>query len=284
MKKIFSILLIISLLFSMCACTASDLNYDDEIIQTSNSMLEEWGLEEGRTFSVTIDEQDIYHIDIDGYELLVKMESDLNERRQKTNTEEYNSEVIGTAKEKVINYINNSGVLRDKEELVEYINNLSFKTADFSDGEEAAAEYDLEEDVVFINNQYLDLVSEWMLVHELVHALCQKTNGGADNLRYSYDLFNEVLTDIITAAINPKISSEAISGYTEYYQWGYLYLGCVGIDGIEAYFYGYDEILSYISEEELDIFVESIEQIDSAENAIVIVCNCINDWGLEKAS
>ena len=292
MKKIFSILLIISILFSMCACTASNekdddkiiKSSDDEIIQTSNIMLEEWGLEEGRTFSVLKDIEEVYHIDINGEELLIKIQDNTREGYIKTNAKEYNSEVIEKARGKVIDYISNSNILKDKEELIEYINNVPFKAVDYQNEEDTIAEYDLKEDTVFINNNNLKLVCEWMVVHELIHALCQRTNEGAQNLRYPYATFNETLTDIITASMDPGIISGMQSGYTEYYQWIYLYLGCVGVNGIEAYFYGYDKILTQIPEEELDIFVESIEQIDSTENALVIVCNCINDWGLEKLS
>ena len=94
MKKIFSILLIISILFSMCACTASNQNYDDEIIQKSNMMLEEWGLEEGRTFSVSKDIEEVYHIDINGEELLIKIEDNTKEGYIKTNAKEYNSDIL----------------------------------------------------------------------------------------------------------------------------------------------------------------------------------------------
>lgn len=283
-KKFFSILLIISILLSMCACTTFNENYDDEIIQTSNAMLEEWGLEEGRTFSVSKDIEEVYHIDINGEELLIKIEDNTKEGYIKTNAKEYNSEVVENSRGKVIDYISTSNILKDKEELIEYINNVPFKIAEYQNKNDTIAEYDLKEDTVFINSKNLELVCEAMIVHELIHALCQRTNGGAQNLRYPYATFNEVLTDIITASMNPEIIPGMQSGYMEYYQWIYLYLACVGIEGIEAYFYGYDKILTQIPEEELDIFVESIEQIDSTENALAIVCNCINDWGLEKVS
>lgn len=283
-KKFFSSLLIIILLFSMCACTASNKSYDNQIIELSNNMLEDWGLEEGRTFSVILDSEDIYHIDINGYELLIKIEDNRNKLQEKNNIKECNLEVVEKAKTKLINYIEASNILKGKEELINYINNMPIKIADFSGEDTGAAEYDYTKDIILINNLYLDSICEWMIVHELVHALCQKTNGGIENERYPYAVFNEVLTDIITASMNPCLTDGMVSGYLSYYQWIYLYLGCVGIDGIEAYFYGYDKILARIPEEELDIFVESMEKIDSIEDAIVIVCNCINDWGLEKAS
>ena len=284
MKKFISIVLLICMCIYICACTTeSNKNFDKQIIQTSNTMLEEWGLEEGRTFSVSLDRKDIYHIDINGEELLIKIEEDVNTFIEKTNRKEYSSKVVEMSKKKIINYINDSDILKDKEELVQYINNLTFKTADFpADGDSPPAEYDYKEDVIFINNSFKKYICEWMLVHELVHALCQKTNGGIENERYPFDRFNEVLTDVITASMNPKIKDGISSVYSQYYGWIYLYLGCVGIDGIEAYFYGYDEILSKIPEAELDIFVESVEALGSQMDAIVIICNCINKWGLEN--
>lgn len=281
MRRILSSILILVIILSMCACTSSSIDYDGELIKTANIMLEEWGLEEGRKFSVTLDDDDIYHIDINGEELMVKIEGKFNKHIQKSNTKEYNSKVIDSSRNKVIDYINNSQILKDKEELVNYIKNIPCKIADFSEGE-AAAEYDYKEDTVFINNKHKEDICEWMIVHELVHALSQKTNGGIENERYPYNVFNEALTDTITSSMNPKLVQDGISLYSKYYEWIYLYLGCVGLDGIEAYFYGYDKILEKIPEEELDIFVESIEQVDSQEDAIVIICNCINTWGLEK--
>jgi len=295
MKKIFSILLIISIAISMCACTSnnnidddiiktSNKNIDDEIIETSNKLLEEWGLEEGRTFSVVIDDQDIYHIDINGYELLVTLEEPENfEETTVANVGECDSKVLSIvkkSKEIIINYIDTSNILKDKEELKQYINDIPVKMADLSI--DAAAIHDAVSETIFVSYQHLEAICEWMIVHELVHALCQKTNGGIENERYALNTFTEVLTDIITKGMEPKITSGIESTYSIYYNWVYLYLGCLGIDGIEAYFYGYDEILKRIPEAELDIFVEAFEQVEYSEDAIIVVCNCINDWGLEK--
>lgn len=282
MKKIINFVLALVMMFSMCSCTSSTKNYDNDIIEISTTLLEEWEPEEGRSFSVTVDSQNIYHIDINGDELQVQLVKEPIKRHEKCNFEEYNSKLVETSREKVVDYINSSTILKNKELLIEYINNVPFKTADYIDSSNTGAEYDLDEDTIFINRYSQDYLCEWMIVHELIHALCQKTNGGLENLLYPYTLFNEVLTDIITASINPDLSDEIMSAYSEYYDWIYLYLGCVGISGIEAYFYGYDEILAKIPQNELDIFVESLEQINCVENAIVIVCNCINEWGLEK--
>ena len=282
MKKLFSSLLVIGILISMCSCT-SNKTVDDKIIEISNGVLDVWGLEEGRTFSVVLDDQGIYHVDINGTEVLVEIEKDYIVENAKSNITECDSEVMEIAKaskDKVINYIKDSNILKDKDELVEYINNIPVQMADFAICE--VIEYDSEYDSIFINNQSRAEVCEWLLIHEIMYALSQKTNGGVENERYSYSLFNEVLTDVITAEMEPEITFEIESEYSDYFTWMYLYLGCVGIDGIEAYFYGYDDILQRIPETELDIFVELFEHVNNNEDAIVILTNCINDWGLEK--
>lgn len=281
MKKILGILLAVIMAATTCSC-ASNINVEEAILDKASMELEQFGLIDGRTFSVILDEQKVYHIDINGTELLIQLGENHKSTIQKTNIAECDSailEVASSAKNIVIKYINDSNILKEKEELIEYIKNIPLKMAEFS--EDAAVEYDLETKTIFICKQYKADVSEWLIVHELIHALCDKTNGGKENLRYPYHLFSEVLTDILTAELNPKIQSDVISGYSPYYQLVYLYLGCVGSDGIDAYFYGYDKILEKIPETELEMFVESMEQLDSYEYAIVIINNCINEWGLE---
>ena len=282
MKKIIISLLMILVVISICSCTSNN-TVDDTVMEISAIELDAWGLEEGRTFSVVIDNDGLYHVDINGREIVVQIEKDYNLENAKSNITECDSEIkeiARTSKEKVVNYINDSKILEDKEELVEYINNIPVLMADFANSE--VAEYDLESDSIFINNENRVDVCEWLIVHELVYALSQKTNGTIEKGRYQDDLFNEVLTDIITAGIEPNGIEVYESEYFAYHGYVYLYLGCVGIDGIEAYFYGYDEILEKIPEAELDIFVESLKYVNDSEDAVIIVCNCINDWGLEK--
>lgn len=284
MKKLFSILLIIGVLISVCSCTFNK-NVDESLIETSNGILGTWTFEEGRTFSVVVDDNNIYHVDINGTEKLVEIEEKDIVENTKSNISECDLEVmeiVKASKNKVVDYINNSKILKDKEALVEHINNVVVKMADFSIDE--AAEYDSELNSIFINNKNRADVCEWMIIHELVHALYTKTNEGVENSKYQNTLFNEVLTDLITAEMEPEIIFEMESKYFSYYLWMYNYLGCVDFDGIEAYFYGYDKVLERIPEAELDVFVESLENENESEDAVVILTNCINDWGLENKS
>lgn len=279
MKKIFSSLLTILMVVSICSCS-SNMNVDEDVIGSANSLFEMWDFEEGRTFSVVKNDQDIYHVDINGQELLFKVEKDYNIENAKSNITECDSEVlevVKASKDKVINYINDSKILKDKEELVNYINNIPVKMADFASDKEA--EYDYESDSIFINNKHREDICEWAVAHEFICALSNKTNGGVQNERYPHSLFNEVLRHNIIVAMHLEIVDHCPSKYLGQYNYVRMYLACVGIDGIEAYFYGYDEILERIPEAELDIFVDALEQVDYNEDAVIIVCNCINEWG-----
>lgn len=280
MKKVLLVMFIL-LFVVMSGCSKENVSVEEAILEKAEVAIEGFDLVQGQEFSVYLDDG-IYHININGDELLIKLEKHIHDVA-KSNTEELNSDlmtIVKKSREKVIEFIKQSKILKDKDKLMNYINGLNIQIADFSQNS-GAAEYDLHQDTIYINRIYKEDVCEWMVVHEYIHALCQKTNGGEQNLRYPYQLFNEALTDIITAELNPRLSKNIESGYKKYYEFIYLYLGCTGMEGLEAYFYGYDEILKSISGLELDIFVESIEQVEMQENAIVIICNCINKWGLE---
>lgn len=282
MKKIISNILLIVIAISVSSCVF-EKNVDEKLIETSNGILGTWNFEEGRTFSVFVDEENIYHIDINGKEKQVKFqENDITEniRSNICECDLETMKIVDASKSKVLNYINKSDILRDKEILIAHINDVRVAMADFSIDE--ASEYDFETNTIFINNTNSALVGEWDIIHELVHALYYKTNNIETHTpKYYNTLFTEVLTDIITDTMEPEIDSDTEIKYFSYYLWIYLYLGCVDFDGIEAFFYGYETLFKYIPQEELDVFVESLKNEKESEDAIIILTNCINDGGLE---
>ena len=41
------------------------------------------------------------------------------------------------------------------------------------------------------------------LIHEFIHALCSKTNGGDKNKRYATGMFDELQTEVIAQSLSP---------------------------------------------------------------------------------
>lgn len=256
----------------------------DLIAQTKLAQLD---LVQGRTFSVSIN-KGIYHIDVNGKEVLIKIEDPgsfpKTTKKQIVGECQEDSvlEVIESSKRLVLQYIEESTVLENKRKLQEYIDKVPVAMARYEpSNEETVAEYDFDEKIIFINQDYKDVICEWLLVHEYIHALANKTNEGKKNMRYPYQLFNEVMTDVITCDLQPQIASDIVSAYDRYYENIYLYMGAVGTkDAIHAYYYGYEELLKKINENELDIFANLIGEQEG--DAPIVVNNCINNWALAR--
>ena len=69
-----SVMMIIMFLCEIIGSLFYEMNSDEELIETSKSVLEAWELCDGRTFSVFLDENNVYHADINGTELLYKID------------------------------------------------------------------------------------------------------------------------------------------------------------------------------------------------------------------
>ena len=94
---------------------------------------------------------------------------------------------------------------------------------------------------------------------------------------YAFDLFNEVITDLVTATMKPKIVNNALSGYSLYYDLLSPYLNLFGIESIEAYYYGYDSIYKKIGKDEFDFFVLVIQNY-GAEDTEAFYNNLMYKW------
>lgn len=217
-------------------------NAEETILTTGSSYAGEREVIQGRTFGAYVDKDGKTVVDINGTNLIVEVISATNGKGiEKSNVKDAPKQVLKVAE-------------RAKERLELYI-----------DGSKVLQEKD---------------VCEWMILHEMVHALSNRTNGGKEKQRYPYNLFNEILTDIVTASMNPAVGYGAKSYYQFVSEPVYSYIGIFGLDALRAYFYGYNSILAKIPEAELDIFVATLDSVVS-EEASVIMNNCLNDWQVE---
>ena len=169
--------------------------------------------------------------------------------------------IIESSKKKVLKYISRSKILRNKSGIKDFISNLPVREAIFENDEECtgAVFYDEKDfESIYINKKDINIVCEWMLVHEYIHAIVYYTHGYSVN-DYAYSLFNEIFTDLITASLTPQIADGIKSAYADYFYLIYPYVNLFTGRAIDAYFYGYENIYDFIPKEEFDFFVTVIQ-------------------------
>lgn len=242
---------------------------------------------EGRYFTLTKTEEG-YLLDVNGDELQVDIaESENNDEYvplEATDAEEKYQEVVSSSKKLIYQYIDASKILKNKKDIKKYIDGISIKEADYTDKAYEAAYFSYKDDTMYINKKASFFMSEWMLCHEYVHAIAYFTHDKSiDAETYAFRLFNEIITDMITASMSPEISQNTESGYAYYYYLLSPYFNLFGIDAIEAYFYGYDIIYDKIDKNELDFFVLIIDNSkmlikDEENNYISCYNNLIYKW------
>lgn len=177
-------------------------------------------------------------------------------------------ETVSESKKFIINYINESSIIKDKETLISFINDLHFKSAGFPD-ESLIAAFDSTVNTVFINTKS-NLVDTHTIVHELFHALASKTRGNSKWYDYTTTIFDEAFTEVLArSVINPKYASV----YDNYIRYIYHFIGIWGLEAIASYFYGLDEL--QISLTEFHLYTMAVECLDT--------CNGFEEIEGEKA-
>lgn len=171
-------------------------------------------------------------------------------------------EMIETAKEHVVAYINSSDILKDKEVLIEKIKNIEFyKYSDVEfdvDGKMLTSVATCVDGAIYINQKCEESFCAYVATHELIHCLSDFTNDGKSI--YKATTLEEAMTDALTNAIDPCHATNANLhyGYSELFPMLYSYMNFLGEDAIEAFFYGYDKIFEKYGENfilEHDAFV-----------------------------
>lgn len=281
-KNFLGIILAITMLMLLTGCTnASEKSYDTIVLDNASNMTSVLGFDatqdnpfaDGtRYFEVSKSSKYEYVIDVNGTEMKVQLPSDTQSsgfipKNIKKISSEY-KDIISSSKKIIYKYIKSSTILQDKDGIKEYIDKLAIKEATFTK----------EDDVLYINSNNSSYICEWMIVHEFIHAIAYYTHDcKIENEEYAYNQINEVMTDIITSSLNPKIDSSIYSGYSDYYVLVYPYINLVGTKAIEAYFYGYDTIYHSIGKDEFDFFVIVLDHYE-VENSDVFYNNLMYKW------
>lgn len=262
----------ISMVLLLTGCSNStEGNYDNIIIENAkNATLTKSGFDfnnnpfliEGFYFNVKEDKNnEEFIVDVNGTEMIVQVPINETSSEHYSNPKslsEKSEKVVNESKELVFNYIDSSSILKDKDNIKNYINSLDIKEADFEEifDDGAGACFYYKDNAIYINQKYSEMISEWMCVHEFIHAICYYThNLNIENETYANSIFNETMTDIITSALNPNLKAGIKSSYSNYYNFIYPYINLFGETAIEAYFYGYDEIYKEIGEDKFNFFI-----------------------------
>ena len=267
------------------------INYDSITLERAEQVTDETGFDfysnpfsdGSRYFKVEKKSENDFLVDVNGSKMEVQTpnEQSSSEEYHPINVSNISSKytkIVETSKQLVFKYIDSSTVLKDKEDIKEYIENLPAKEASFTEEDDVGAFFSDTDNCIYINRNNSDLICEWMVVHELIHVISFYTHGCCmEDEEFAYNLFNEILTDILTSSMNPKILQGVQSGYSMYYGLLYPYINLFGKEAIHAYFYGYDDIYNQVGKTEFEFFVLVIENY-GVENSNVYYNNLIYKW------
>lgn len=241
---------------------SNSLSYDETLLKDSNAVLQQ--NKAGfinNNYEVKF-EQGNYEVYLNN-ELVQKIQeqnNDLipNSKKSKEPSQEA-LKVFSISKEKIYKYIDQSKILRDKPDLKRIINETKIK--ELLEGEICL--FSDEDQTVYYNPSVL---CEWVIIHELVHALSDATAGGLKNKEYQCSLFDEIITDLITSSMGPKfMKGNFETGYTRYYNFGYIFIGIYKWKALEGYFYGYDYNL--FDKTELDFYTLCLQMLEKNPDA-----------------
>lgn len=263
------------------------VNYDVEVLERANEYTKytEFAKKEenpfkdtNRYFNVNRTSVNEFSVDVNGTEMIIRIPESQNKEYEPENKKSINNDLIRQSKEKINSYIEKSKILKDKKDIMKYIESIEVKNATFSDDVTTGAYFSYKDNTLYINKENEQYICEWMIIHEYIHAISYFThNCDINNERYAFNLFNEVMTDLIASTLEPGLSDGIISGYSDYYSIVYPYISLFGEEVINAYFYGYENIFEKTSEEEFDFFVIVIENMGK-ENSDIYYNNLIYKW------
>lgn len=283
MKKFISILLVLVIVLSFVGCSSN--SFDERIVNDGKKSLEGFTPSQDTISIDTNNNNYVISVNDNQRTYSIVLDNEISDGFVWTDIQEITSsnilKIINSSKQLVVDYINESLVLKDKEELISYINNLPVKSANFPNASLIAA-FDSNYDTVFVNIQS-DLLDKHTIVHELFHALSNKTRVGSNWNKYCTTIFDEAFTELLATSV---IKSNYSTAYDEYIKYVYYFIGCTGLEGIGAYFYGLDEI--QIPNSEFHLYTLAIDCLDKSESEEDIKAEALtihlvlSKWGLEK--
>lgn len=292
-KKMFvaMTLAMVMILATLTGCTIRS-SYDERIIKSAERTWENLGYASvenpfktgDRSFEVKEEKEGKFEVEIDGTRAII-----LNEG--KVQRGEYSPKSIKTldkrekslyesSKEKVVEYIESSEILENKEELKSFLDKVTIRMATYSEDELVGAYYDSEGNTIYVNESSKEHVCEWMFTHELIHALAYKTHGESE-YTYMYTQFTEVMTDIITSSLDPELLEDelVISGYVPQYWLVYPIFTIFQDEALKGYWYGWEKFFidEKLDKDEFDLYVLVVANYGQ-ENSEAYFNNLLLKW------
>ena len=195
--------------------------------------------------------------------------------------------MIESARNFVIEFVNDSSFFKDKEFLIERIRNVpiylySESANELLDTANAPAVHTGK--AIYCDADFKNFFCEYMFVHELFHHLRYLTMGEKlSNVPDFASMFDEGVTDFLTVSMEPAMFTNNTyeSGYAVFYPIIGKYFHVFGKEALEAYFYGYDDFYASKTSTfkiEHEFFVSALDGYIENYYCIVSTESMVNKW------
>lgn len=170
--------------------------------------------------------------------------------------------IYSNARDMAIEYIEDSSIIRevDKPLCIEDVKNISFHYGVFCNQMDSNILMFTEGNDIYINSALASHLSEYYLLHEIIHVISNRTNSGStyELSCYRASKFNEAMTDVITYQIclENEIPVDTLA-YGIYMEMPYLAIEITQGDILEAYYYSdeYEQIIEKAGQDIFDVII-----------------------------
>ena len=174
------------------------------------------------------------------------------------------------AKRYVLEYLYQSNFIKesDKEKVKKYVSEAKLYNRSYCGDEYSSAAMTTVGNTIYMNNDWINYLTEKLFVHELVHVISNATNSGQNNELsiYRSSMLNEALTEIITREISERYylyqNPQIMISYDVYLEPTFDLI--VPLNLIEAYYYSdkYDTIIKKIGKDNFDVIILTLNYLE----------------------
>ena len=216
-----------------------------------------------------------YKITIDDYTAplaLSERETLKYEVENATDATEKELKIASKALDLVIEYINGSTIIKNKEKDIEILKKVEVKVADIP---EYATYYKCR---IYIGEATREDICEKVLVNAYIKALRDITNSVYRFSSSEYEILNEAMSWTITEYIGGKLDRDVVLPYSSYLQHTLYFIGCFREMALEAYFYGYDVIYEQIDKQDFRCYLEMFKEANDNKPYDIAAAGCLRNF------